>query len=240
MITHALMALAPVLGLAAYCFSHLVACRAGRLYVRLSSLTCRSRQAGKPDVPKHSPYFPLVIGCGCGLAATAAISLAALLWLHVTLANGLALAAVNLVAYLALAFGYFNFVNLNIASLRIRMIQELAESDGQLPVERLTGLYNTETVIEVRIDRLTRGGHLVERDGRYYSGKRRFLVVARIFDFLRWAILGQRTHNAPRDGAETLNQQVCESPPDESTYIHDKARHAERDEYVEPVTQLAP
>ena len=190
-----------------------------------------------------------------------------MLWTHGTLADGVALTGVNAMAYLALAFGYFNFVNLNIASLRIRMIQELAESGGRLPTAHLIGLYNTETVIALRIDRLTSGGHLVERDGRYYSGKRRFLIVARIFDFLRWAILGQRTHHAPRDGVvgwDKIAQQApahrstdlvghrsqarsahpttttCNSQPTEAVDSHNNAHHAERDEYAEPVTQLTP
>ena len=94
-VAHALMALAPVLGLTAYCLSHLVACR---IVGQVSNLP-RKRRIGNPP---HGPYFPLVIGCGCGLAATAAISLAALPWMHGTLADGLALAAVNVVAYLAL------------------------------------------------------------------------------------------------------------------------------------------
>jgi len=165
---YAWLAVAPILGLAAYCLAHVVA--------------CRSLQRG--------PYFPLMLGCGCGLAATIAISLAALLWMHCGAADGLALAGLNLATYLALSFGYFNFVNLNIASLRIRMLQELAESGGRMPAERLAALYNTEAIIALRIDRLTRGGHLVQRQGRYYSGKRRFLIVARIFDLLRCAILG--------------------------------------------------
>jgi hypothetical protein len=103
-----------------------------------------------------------------------------------------ALLGMNLVAYLAFSFGYFNFINLNIASLRIRMLQELAESGGEMPVEALTGLYNTEEVIALRIDRLAGGGHLIERQGRFYSGKRQFLIVGRIFDFLRLVILGSR------------------------------------------------
>ncbi len=173
---HAVQALAPVLGLAAYCLSHLAVCRA-----------VRGRGA----------YLPLVIGCGCGLAVTVAVSVAALWQMRCALSDGLVLFSLNAVAYLALAFGYFNFVNLNIASLRIRMIQELAESGGRLPIDRLTGLYNTQNVAALRIDRLTRGGHLVEREGKYYSGKRRFLIVARIFDFLRWAILGQRQLPSP-------------------------------------------
>ncbi len=126
---HALLALAPVLGLATYCVSHLVACRIVGQIANLPGI----RRIGNPP---HGPYFPLVLGCGCGLVVTAAISLAAMLWTHGTLADGVALTGVNAMAYLALAFGYFNFVNLNIASLRIRMIQELAESGGRLPIER--------------------------------------------------------------------------------------------------------
>ena len=103
--------------------------------------------------------------------------------------DGLALLAMDLVEYLALAFGYFNFVNLNVASLRIRMLQELAESHGEMPVEALTRLYNTEAVIALRISRLCSGGHLVQRQGRFYIGKRKFLIVGRIFDFLRMMIL---------------------------------------------------
>lgn len=215
MIAHALAALAAVFGLAAYCLSHLAACRAVR---------------------GRGPYFPLIIGCGCGLAATATISLAALLWMNCTFADGLALAGVNLIAYLALAFGYFNFVNLNIASLRIRMIQELAESGGRSPVTRLTGLYNTETVAQLRIDRLTRGGHLVVREGRYYSGKRRFLIVARIFDFLRWAILG---NGAGAPEAVEWDKQVPRArahQTDKTVGHRSQARLSHPTSFDEPVT----
>ncbi len=187
---YAILALAPILGLGVYCVAHLVACR---VVGQVSNLP-KSRQIG--NLP-HGPYFPLVVGCGCGLAATAAISVAALLWVQNGLADGLALGGINLVAYLAFAFGYFNFINLNIASLRIRMLQELADAGGRLPAARLTGLYSTENVSAVRIDRLAGGGHLIERGGRYYSGKWRFLFVARTFDLLRWAILGQKSLPSP-------------------------------------------
>jgi hypothetical protein len=200
---HALLALAPVLGLAAYCLSHLVACRLVR---------------------NRGNYFPLVLGCGCGLTVAVAISLAGLLWMRTTLADGLALAAVNVAAYLALGFGYFNFINLNIASLRIRMIQELAASGSRLPIMRLTGLYNTETVAELRIDRLTRGGHLVERDGRFYSGKRRFLIVARIFDFLRWAILGNRVRGPEFVGWDKRVPRAPAHQTNDSVGHHSQAR----------------
>ena len=59
-------------------------------------------------------------------------------------------------------------------------------------------------MIALRINRLVSGGHLIERQGRYYSGKRKFLIVARIFDFLRLAILGSRVPPAnPAPGLGT-------------------------------------
>ena len=166
-----LLAVAPVLGLAVYCASHLLA----------------SRMAGK-----RGPYYSLLVGCGCGLAATLVFSAAGAGLLRASVADFLALLAMNVAAYLAFSFGYFNFINLNIASLRIRMLRELAERGGEMPVEDLAGLYNTQQITVVRIGRLTDGGHLIEREGRYYSGKRKFLIVGRIFDGLRLLILGGR------------------------------------------------
>jgi hypothetical protein len=200
-------------------------------------------------VRNRGNYYPLVAGCGCGLTATALLNLAALLWMQKGLADGLALAGINIVAYLAFAFGYFNFINLNIASLRIRMLQELADAGGRLPSERLAGLYNIETVIAVRIDRLARGGHLVERGGRYYSGKWQFLIVARTFDLLRWAILGERTRCTPRE-VETVGHRSqadqrsrrCPSQPTSDNCPRPSPLPAVEETELahEPVSQLSP
>jgi hypothetical protein len=168
---YALLVIAPVVGLGVYCVSHVLVSRAAR---------------------KRGHYFPLFLGCLIGLAATIGGTLAMLALMQAALGDGLALAVMNVVCYLALSFGYFNFINLNIASLRIRMLQELADSGGTMPMEKLSALYNTDAVIALRIDRLAAGGHLVERDGRYYTGKRAFLVVGRIFDLLRLMILGSK------------------------------------------------
>jgi hypothetical protein len=185
-----LLTTAPALGLAAYCLSHVLACR-----------TIRGR----------GNYFPLMLGCGCGFAVAAVISLAASLLIGNNLVDMVAVGSMNVVCYLALAFGYFNFINLNIASLRIRMLQELAESGGSMAADDLTALYDVDSVIALRIDRLVAGGHLIERDGRYYSGKRKFLIVGRIFDFLRLVILGGRmplTNAAPANEISKSNVRV--------------------------------
>ncbi|NBV46644.1 MAG: hypothetical protein EBR86_13660 [Planctomycetia bacterium] len=112
--------------------------------------------------------------------------------------DGTAYVVLDTLTYLALAFGYFNFVNLTIASLRIRLLEEIQQAGGALERARLVEKYDSREVVRVRVERLLRGGHLVERDGRLLRGRAVFLVVARIFDWLRWAIIGSRS---PEDGA---------------------------------------
>lgn len=107
-----LVALAPVIGLAAYCVSHVFTARIIR---------------------GRSPYPALAIGALVGLAVTIAVTLAACRRDAVSLADTLALVGVNTLAALAFAFGYFNFVNLTVASLRIRILEELAEAGGDFP-----------------------------------------------------------------------------------------------------------
>lgn len=167
--THAWLVAAPVAGLAVYCLSHVTLCRL---------------------LTGGSTYSRLVGGFLPGLVATLAATMVPLLYQGAAGEDIAALAAMNFLAYVALAYGYFNFVNLNIASLRIRMLLEMQEAGGSLRREQLLGLYNTDSVIEYRIARLLRGGHLVERGGRFYNGRRRFLLLGRTFDMLRWMILG--------------------------------------------------
>jgi hypothetical protein len=164
-----LVALAPVIGLAAYCVSHVVTARIIR---------------------GRNPYPALGIGALVGLAVTIAVTLVACRRDAVSFVDTLALLGVNTLAALAFAFGYFNFVNLTIASLRIRILEELAEAGGRLPRAALLDRYGTASVADLRLARLVGGGHLVERNGRLHTGRLQFLLVARIFDGLRWLIFG--------------------------------------------------
>lgn len=164
-----LVALAPVVGLAAYCAAHVVAARAGR---------------------GGSPYRALAVGALVGTGAAIWLTLAGCLRGGVSSADTLALVGLNTVASLALGFGYFNFVNLTIASLRIRVLEELSDAGGWLPRKTLLDRYGDGSVADLRLERLVRGGHLVERNGRLCTGRLQFLCVARIFDGLRWLIFG--------------------------------------------------
>jgi hypothetical protein len=164
-----LIALAPVIGLAVYCAGHIVA---GRL------------------IRGRDPYPALAIGAAMGIVVAAAITIVACIRDGDSAADTLALTAMNTVAAIGFAFGYFNFVNLTIASLRIRILEEIADSGGSLPRAALLERYGACSVAEIRLSRLVVGGHLVERNGRLHTGRLQFLVVARIFDAVRALIFG--------------------------------------------------
>ena len=177
-----LLVLAPVLGLTLDCLTHVAVCR-------MSSL--------------RNQYQALTAAFLAGLAGPTIATIAAMRLMNAALADTAAMLALNVLTYLALAFGYFNFVNVSIASLRIRMLAELRDAGGPLPRERLLADYNSEHVLALRLARLTRGGHLLEKDGRFYQGPAiKFLLLARVFDLLRWIVLGSRRQPQPRACAD--------------------------------------
>ena len=163
-----LVVLAPVVGLLAYLVSQVAMARAA---------------------PSRSPYVSLSRGFIVGLIVMSVVAALGLARMQASRTDAIGYGLLNFFAYLALGFGYFNFVNLTIASLRIRLLEELLEAGGGLSAEQLGAAYNADAVAGLRLDRLVRGGHLVERRGRLVIGRRRFMVVARIFDFLHWFII---------------------------------------------------
>ena len=163
-----LVVLAPVAGLLAYFVSQVAFARVAR---------------------GASPYVSLSRGFVAGLVVMTVVTALGLWQMQASRTDTTGSGLLNVVSYLALAFGYFNFVNLTIASLRIRLLEELRAAGGVLSAEQLGAAYKTDAVADLRLDRLVRGGHLVERQGRLVIGRRRFMVVARIFDFLHWFII---------------------------------------------------
>jgi len=127
-----------------------------------------------------------------------AAGLIALIWLtmrsmpqEVVMGDKTALFILNLAAYWGFAFGYFAVVNLNIASLRIRILKELlASPKHSIDLRGLFSRYGAAEVLHLRLIRLTEGKQLVLVDGRYHTGKPVFLAIARVMDLLKWLILG--------------------------------------------------
>jgi hypothetical protein len=97
-------------------------------------------------------------------------------------------------AYAGFGFGYFSFLNLNQASLRVRIMKELLAEGGSLALADLLERYNAGQILEARLARLVEGGQLEARPGCYASGTRGdFLRLARLLDALKLLVTGRRT-----------------------------------------------
>jgi hypothetical protein len=168
-------ALAPVAGLAVNCLTHIAVTRLGR----------------------GGPLGKIMIGFAVGLVVTAGLCVAALASMEIGAADAVALAALSLATYAALGFGYWSFVNLNMTSLRIRLLQEVQDSPGGLSAAEVGRRYGSEEMLRRRLERLLGNGQYTERAGRFFLGKRTFLCLARLNDFVRLLVLG-RTPARPR------------------------------------------
>lgn len=165
-----LVVLAPAVGLATYSISQIVIARWR---------------------PECSPYRSLRVGFICGLVVVAIIAGWGAHRMAIGINDRVSFLILDALTYLALAFCYFNFVNLTVASLRIRLLEGLREAGGSAPTGEILAGYNSRQVVATRLERLLAAGHLVEKKGRLYSGRWPFLFVARVFDGLRWFILGR-------------------------------------------------
>lgn len=101
-------------------------------------------------------------------------------------------AGLSLGLYLMLSFCYFNFINLNMTSIRIRLLRELlgAGEQGLLRTE-VVGRYGAHHVLHVRLERLTQGGEVRHSGDAYVLAGSSVRVIAVIFDILRWLVTGR-------------------------------------------------
>jgi hypothetical protein len=130
----------------------------------------------------------IVTGAAFGLAVTA-VAMALSLAGGGTIVHLLATWAVALLTYLALAFGYWAFVNLNITSLRIRMLREILHSAAGISQTELMAHYSSEEFLRRRLDRLKNAGQLSFRGERWRLESRNLLILARVLETFRALLL---------------------------------------------------
>jgi hypothetical protein len=95
----------------------------------------------------------------------------------------------NCATYAALAFNYWAFVNLNVTSLRIRLLKELV-ADNAMPMDVLLRKYNAADVVDRRLARLTGWRQLRVVDGQFFGDRPGFLLLARTLDAVRGWVMG--------------------------------------------------
>ncbi len=99
--------------------------------------------------------------------------------------------------YLALAFGFWAFLNLNITSMRIRILRELLRAGGSIALSDMPVLYTAPERLRRRLERLEKGGQIMCKDGRWLLSSWQVLAVARCIGALRTFILPRRDRQLP-------------------------------------------
>lgn len=132
----------------------------------------------------------LFCGYACGL-----ISLA-ICWLGSATAETAssdlwAMLVVDAALYTVASYCWFHYVNIGEASVRIRVLREIADAARPLSRREILDHYSAATIIDSRLQRLVRSGQLVESAGRFRLGKPRMILVARVFDCLKFIVLGK-------------------------------------------------
>jgi hypothetical protein len=166
------MALVPVLGLAADIVAQLILCR-----VRSSGGHLRNQ----------------FISFGAGLASAAATLLFFLSRADVGWPDLIGYFTLYLMTYAFLGFCFLNVINLNVSSLRIRIIREIYRQ-RPLAVQdaAITAKYRVSDMLDARLLRLESGGQLHQVSGRYYLRRGAVVHIAHFFASLRGLLFGDK------------------------------------------------
>lgn len=170
-----LLVLAPTLGLAVDVLAHLLAIWVLRV----------------PGLHRR-----MACAAAAGLAATITVSTFAAEPLNLTAGTARAYLAFNALTFLILAFGYFNLVQMNISSLRLRVANELSVVPAGVSAERLLATYGGRAIVDMRLERLTRGGQITLRDGRYHHRLSGVYLIAVAMDTMKRIVFGRRIRDA--------------------------------------------
>lgn len=133
------------------------------------------------------------ISFGAGLLVTAALLFALLSGSRLVAMDNAAYALLHVLAYACFGFIFFNMINANISSLRVRMLKEyLARAPAPLADADLHAKYPAADMVSARLARLEAGGQILVREGRYYLKGGGVAMIGAFFAGLRNLLLGNR------------------------------------------------
>ncbi len=132
----------------------------------------------------------IILAFICNIVCTVLISVFVLNSMSLVKGDFWGLLGFNLIISLALAYGNFAFINLNIASIRIRLLKEILISDKGLMLDDILTIYNPDKIVNTRIERLISGGQLISKSGKCFVGAPFILLLANIMEVLKYIIMG--------------------------------------------------
>ncbi len=127
---------------------------------------------------------------GIGMAVVVA-ALVYLLWQNpFSPADRIGYLLLHIMVYTCLGFGLFNVINANVSSLRVRMLKEYRTADP-LPLSdaAMFARYPAAEILAARLARLSTGGQINIRDGRYFPCAGGVALIAGFFAVLRRLLL---------------------------------------------------
>ena len=133
----------------------------------------------------HRVGLAILIGLLCGFIAD--IYLLSHLTYHAD--YSIPDACVNIFTYLSFSFCYWAFLNLNITSLRIRLMRELLNHPNGLNSEQLLQKYSADELVSRRILRLERSGQIIQSEGKWTLCSRKLILLASILYFIRKLVI---------------------------------------------------
>jgi len=102
------------------------------------------------------------------------------------------LMAVNLAINSILGYWYLIFITISHTALRTRLLMEIHNSDAGLTSDQILQRYNSRDIVKKRIMRLINNKQLICKGDRYFIGRPWVLWYAKLFQFMRHFILGEK------------------------------------------------
>jgi hypothetical protein len=161
------IALAPLAGLVINVFSEIISVHV--LHLRLS----------------HS----IVAGMLCGAVGMATLLVFGLRTFPEGSPSFADIWGVGSLTYLALAYGFWTF--LNITSLRVRVLRAMLRAGSVMPVGDVMKQYGPEERLTRRLERLRNGKQITLEGGRWRLNSWEVLAIARCVEFLRLIVMPQ-------------------------------------------------
>lgn len=112
-------------------------------------------------------------------------------------ATGWEMIPVWALAYVCLVYCYLlGFYVLGETARRIRLLVELqGAGERGMTLEEILSVYNAQTIVDARLERLLAGGQIVEKGGGFVTGNRLMLYAAKSMVLLKLAFMGVRSES---------------------------------------------
>lgn len=143
-------------------------------------------------------YYRLLFGAFWGGLVTLGLTVWAGTERGLPIGETIVYALFNGFTLLVLSFGYFNLVQMNLSSLRLRIANELNDAPAGITPERLLEMYGAHEIVDERLARLSRGKQIESRDGRYFHRMSTVYFISVAMDTTKRLVLGRRIRDSFR------------------------------------------